>query len=718
MNRIIASILILIAGLSSAACGATYYVGPAATGSASGGDRSNLMAFSAFRDTTSTAGDIALLQPGSYSMLFNGEGGTNAGALGNHIIYRADPASCTARSTDWFSRTTDLESPNPAIHVVAETVEFRYWRTAGSFNTATPYRITLDGVWATGLLYINGTVADVTVSNCNFMPGVGTYYSTTSSYGIYLRHIVGSGSDIRDILIEDCYVNGSIQIMGIQGIVRGPLRFHGVRGTNCGGSFVSYQPSGGEHYDTTIIEDSHFDRYVQIPYDASTVISRIIVEVDGENPRTRFRIDSDVSATYMDFIDFTHEGTPKQALQAVGTGGIDHGTLWVTLPTEAPWDLTTDDVPRFYDDCHGSGLAIRADDLTVRRCQFHNLGDTAGVYIYKSIAPNTGAADVNVTDSLFYSIGNGVWGVAFGGTYDDLGDNFTFKNNTVIGRYSSDDTGRAYCHYGRALIVQTNAAADTSTWNISNNLIVGLIQGSMGNAVRCGNIVYAHGTIAPYVAAGELLDGADPNNTGNLVIYAGEAWGFEPEPFDQAGTYFVASAGNFDDVLTTYPFNYNLSTDFQLKAGSPAIDAGSAANGTATDLIGWIRTATPDVGAWEYEAISPYVPGAATSPSPANGAVWQLSTVNLGWTTGDNSPTHHVFFGTDIDDVASGTGGTDKGTQAGTTYEPGALSFNTVYYWRIQEENDDGTTTGTVWWFQTRLEPEPKHGLIGRKGKK
>ena len=39
------------------------------------------------------------------------------------------------------------------------------------------------------------------------------------------------------------------------------------------------------------------------------------------------------------------------------------------------------------------------------------------------------------------------------------------------------------------------------------------------------------------------------------------------------------------------------------------------------------------------------------------------------------------------------------------TYDPGALDFDTTYYWRVDEKNLTGTTTGTVWSFTTGTSP-------------
>src|SRR5205085_9721365 len=40
--------------------------------------------------------------------------------------------------------------------------------------------------------------------------------------------------------------------------------------------------------------------------------------------------------------------------------------------------------------------------------------------------------------------------------------------------------------------------------------------------------------------------------------------------------------------------------------------------------------------------------------------------------------------------------------QPGTTYNPGTLSPNTTYYWRIDEHNASATVTGAVWSFTTQ----------------
>jgi len=88
-------------------------------------------------------------------------------------------------------------------------------------------------------------------------------------------------------------------------------------------------------------------------------------------------------------------------------------------------------------------------------------------------------------------------------------------------------------------------------------------------------------------------------------------------------------------------------------------------------------------------------PGQASNPSPSNGATGVSTTADLSWTAGSGATYHDVYFGTANPPPLVSSG------QAGTTYDTGTMSNSTTYYWRIDERNDYGTTTGTVWSFTT-----------------
>ncbi|MBT8102790.1 MAG: M6 family metalloprotease domain-containing protein [Gammaproteobacteria bacterium] len=87
-------------------------------------------------------------------------------------------------------------------------------------------------------------------------------------------------------------------------------------------------------------------------------------------------------------------------------------------------------------------------------------------------------------------------------------------------------------------------------------------------------------------------------------------------------------------------------------------------------------------------------PGPASSPLPANGATNVSVTADLSWTAGTDATSHDVYFGTSMIPPFIGN-------QPGSSYDPGALDADTTYYWRVDEVNGNGTTTGSNWSFTT-----------------
>lgn len=100
-------------------------------------------------------------------------------------------------------------------------------------------------------------------------------------------------------------------------------------------------------------------------------------------------------------------------------------------------------------------------------------------------------------------------------------------------------------------------------------------------------------------------------------------------------------------------------------------------------------------------------PGLASNPSPADAAIDIATVINLTWSAGTDTDSHDVYFGTDSTPDA----GEFQGNQPGNGFDPGALANSTTYYWRIDEVNANGTTTGDVWSFTTVAAPPPPPGL-------
>ncbi len=160
--------------------------------------------------------------------------------------------------------------------------------------------------------------------------------------------------------------------------------------------------------------------------------------------------------------------------------------------------------------------------------------------------------------------------------------------------------------------------------------------------------------------------------------------------------------------------------------------------------IGWTGSSSPEL---------------ASNPSPVDGTAQRNIETDLSWTAGLGAQSHDVYFGTSLNEVTNAThsnlaGDVDgsglvdwddvevlgqqwlldptglnpcadlnadnianfadlavignnwnkrifKGNQTTTTFDPGTLDYATTYYWRIDEINTIGTTTGTVWSFTT-----------------
>lgn len=96
--------------------------------------------------------------------------------------------------------------------------------------------------------------------------------------------------------------------------------------------------------------------------------------------------------------------------------------------------------------------------------------------------------------------------------------------------------------------------------------------------------------------------------------------------------------------------------------------------------------------------------GLASSPVPEKDETDViLRDLELTWSAGEYPCTHTLYFSEDEAAVEDGTAEIASGLTA-TSYDPGPLSYDTTYYWRVDEVNDssDGTVyEGKVWNFTT-----------------
>jgi len=112
--------------------------------------------------------------------------------------------------------------------------------------------------------------------------------------------------------------------------------------------------------------------------------------------------------------------------------------------------------------------------------------------------------------------------------------------------------------------------------------------------------------------------------------------------------------------------------------------------------------------------------GKAYNPVPADGAYHEDTWASVGWSPSESAVSHDVYFGENYDNVKNGTGDTFIGNQTTTFFVvgfpgypyPDGLIPGTIYYWRIDEIEADGTVrTGDVWSFtvppKTAYNPVP-----------
>jgi hypothetical protein len=196
---------------------------------------------------------------------------------------------------------------------------------------------------------------------------------------------------------------------------------------------------------------------------------------------------------------------------------------------------------------------------------------------------------------------------------------------------------------------------------------------------------------------------AGGTTTGNVwsftTIVAAPSQATNPSPADSATDVAVSAdlswtAGSGSTSSDVY-FGTTSPGTFQGNQTATTFDPGTMDNGATyywrIDELNAGGTTTGTV--WSFTTIVA-VPGQASSPSPADSATDVSINADLSWTAGSGSTSSDVYFGTT-------SPGTFQGNQTATTFDPGTMANDTTYYWRIDEINAGGTTTGIVWSFTT-----------------
>ena len=212
------------------------------------------------------------------------------------------------------------------------------------------------------------------------------------------------------------------------------------------------------------------------------------------------------------------------------------------------------------------------------------------------------------------------------------------------------------------------------------------------------------------------VNDADPNSP-----WKGNVWSFSippktayyPDPVDGAGFVNLNAQLNWTAGFGTKLHYIFFGEDFDEVSNA----VGGVPNGTVNYSPGPLDLAktyywrvdefdgieTHKGNVWSFTTL-----GAVSGPNPANGAVDVKPSVILGWDAGAVAASHEVYFGLDADAVknATTTSPEYKGPKAlgEESYDPGILTLNTAYYWRIDEvnaTNPDSPWASNVWSFTT-----------------
>lgn len=166
---------------------------------------------------------------------------------------------------------------------------------------------------------------------------------------------------------------------------------------------------------------------------------------------------------------------------------------------------------------------------------------------------------------------------------------------------------------------------------------------------------------------------------------------------------------NFNAVSNATPQDTDIfqgnttEISFTIGSASSSYPLGLSENTTYYWRIDEVNDLHPD-SPWKGEVWSFTVASKrAFNPVPVDSALYVDPNITLSWTPGAGAVLHQVYFGDILQDVQTGTGGTDKGFVIDSNYTPEILERQKTYYWRVDELDGITTNTGYVWSFTTTL---------------
>jgi hypothetical protein len=231
------------------------------------------------------------------------------------------------------------------------------------------------------------------------------------------------------------------------------------------------------------------------------------------------------------------------------------------------------------------------------------------------------------------------------------------------------------------------------------------------HAISEGELLSAWSGIWPYAFGPEPADGAIHAKTWASISWEPGAYG----PGAYAASHDVYFSDNFDDV------DVGAESVFQGNQAWRSFDVGFPGFPYPDGLVPgttyyWRIDEVSDTepnSPWKGDIWSFSVPPkTAHNPDPADGAEFVDPNVELSWTQGFGAELRTVYFGDNFDDVNNALAGLPQGA---TTYSPGPLELEKIYYWRVDEFDGVETHKGDIWSFTTPGavgNPQPANGAV------
>ncbi len=323
---------------------------------------------------------------------------------------------------------------------------------------------------------------------------------------------------------------------------------------------------------------------------------------------------------------------------------------------------------------NGGALTLTGVALIANEASFSSgsLGDGGGI-------ENTGASTLAITDSLL------AYNTGYNGGAVDSGKpiltNTTVYGNTA-GYYGDNGDGGAFDGSGPITLINSTVAGNAAYNGLGAG---GGIDGAsiLKNSIVTDNVSYNASTPGP---------GEADNCSGSVTSQGNN--------MENGSTCGLSGPGdrNTDPMLAPLAPNGGPTDTMALRAGSPAIDAGSNSGCPAADQRGVPR---PGGGACDIGAYEVAPPAATTGPSSAvtTDAAQLAGAVNAA----GSRTTYHFDFGT-TDAYGSSTPSAAAGAGVGDVVASATLaglSPGTTYHYRLVAANPDGTATGADQTFTT-----------------